>query len=314
MTSGKIECDQPRARARKWMNFRRLGDVRGDASKVGSGDPVGGAISHLMVGAAFGPYRHSEHHYAEGLWSQLPSHSLTLVDRNFLSARILVGIQNGTNRHWLMRAKSNTKWKVVKKLGHDDLLVEMKVSSAARQQDGTLPKTFVARAVGYSFDPCKPRQWLLTSLLDPAKFAAKELVVAYHARWEIELAYDEIKTHPLERLETLRSRSVKGVEQELWGILLTYNLIRLEMARMADEAKLPPSRISFVTAMRFIRSEWEWCALASPGSIPSKLRRMRANILDFVLPERRSKRRFPRAVKLKMSNYPRKRRTAPLAK
>jgi len=273
------------------------------------------ARSHLIVAAAFGPYSNSEHHYADGLWSQIPPNSLTLVDRNFLSARILLGLQNGTNRHWLLRAKSNTSWTILKKLGRDDLLVEMKVSDAARQQDRSLPATFQARAIGYSVDHSKPKQWLLTSLLDPVKFAAKEIVVAYHERWEIELAYDELKTHQLDRLETLRSRSVKGVEQELWGILLTYNLVRFEMERIAEEAKLPPSRISFVVAMRYIRDEWEWCAISSnPGSFPEKLRRMRAKILDFVLPERRSERRFPRAVKLKMSNYARKRRPSTLAK
>jgi hypothetical protein len=68
----------------------------------------------------------------------------------------------------------------------------------------------------------------------------------------------------------------KGVEQELWGVLLaTYNLARLEMDRIAEEANVAPVRISFVTAMRFIRDEWSWGAVASPGSIPKKLRKMR---------------------------------------
>lgn len=110
---------------------------------------------------------------------------------------------------------------------------------------------------------------------------------------EIELAYDELKTHQLDRFETIRSRSVKGVEQELWGILLTFNLVRLEMEKIAEEAKVPPSRVSFTTAMRFIRDEWNWCAVASPGTIPAKLRRMRDNVLELVLPDRRTKRRFP---------------------
>jgi len=267
------------------------------------------ARSHLIVAAAFGPYTNSEHHYAERLWSEIPPNSLTLVDRNFLSARILLGLQNGTNRHWILRAKSNTSWTIVKKLGPDDLLVEMKVSDTARRQDQTLPATFQARAIGYSIDKSKPKQWMLTSLLDPAAYTALEIIAGYHERWEIELTYDELKTHQLDRLETLRSRSVKGIEQEIWGVLLTYNLVRLEMERIADEAGLPPSRISFVVAMRYIRDEWEWCAISSsPGSFPEKLRRMRAKILNFVLPERRSERRFPRAVKLKMSNYAKKRR------
>lgn len=268
------------------------------------------ARSHLIVAAAFGPYSNSEHHYAERLWSSIPPNSVTLVDRNFLAARILLGIQGGPNRHWLTRAKSTTAWSILKKLGRDDLLVELNVSDAARQQDRSLPASFVARAIAYQFDKTKPKQWVLTSLTDHRLYPATEVIALYHERWEIELAYDELKTHQLERFETIRSRSVKGVEQELWGVLLTYNLVRLEMEHIADEADVPPSRISFVTAMRFIRDEWGWCAVASPGSIPEKLRRMRANILDFVLPERRRERRFPRAVKIKMSNYARKRRPA----
>jgi hypothetical protein len=270
------------------------------------------ARSHLIAAACFGPYGQSEHAYATQLWSEIPAESVTLLDRNFLVARILVGLQTAANRHWLLRAKVNTRWRVTKKLGPDDLLVELDVSQAARKQDPSLPATFQARAMSYQIDKRKPKQWLLTSLLDAALYPHAELVALYHERWEIELAYDEIKTHQLDRQETIRSRSVDGVEQELWGILLTYNLVRLEMQRIAQEAAVDPSRISFVTAMRFIRDEWAWCAVASPGSIPHKLRRMRADILEFVLPPRRTKRSYPRAVKIKMSNYPKKQR--PVAK
>ena len=30
----------------------------------------------------------------------------------------------------------------------------------------------------------------------------------------------------------LRSQSVEGVEHEIWGILIAYNLVRLEISRM----------------------------------------------------------------------------------
>ena len=118
----------------------------------------------------------------------------------------------------------------------------------------------------------------------------------------------QIKTHLLDSEITLRSRTTDGVEQELWGVLITYNLIRLEMDCIADEADVSPTRVSFVMAMRYIRDEWSWCAVASPGSIPKKLKRMRQKIARFILPARRSKRRYPRAVKVKMSNYAKKRR------
>lgn len=268
--------------------------------------------SHLLLGAELGPYATSEHALCESLWCQVPDNSLTILDRNFLAAKLLLRLDaEGINRKWLTRAKSTTKWKVLESFGRYDKLVEMNVSSEARRKSPTLPETFTARAISYCHPGSKARQWLLTSLLDPELYPAQEVIAIYHERWEIELAYDEIKTHMLEAKETIRSRTVECVAQELWGILLTYNLVRLEMQAIANEAGVEPVRISFLEAVRFIRTEWEWCAIASPGSIPKKLRDMRACIRRYILPPRRSSRRFPRAVKVKMSNYARKgRRTS----
>jgi hypothetical protein len=49
-------------------------------------------------------------------------------------------------------------------------------------------------------------------------------------------------------------------------------------------------------------------ALASPGAIPKHLRNLRASLKTLILPPRRSERRLPRAVKIKMSNHARRRR------
>jgi hypothetical protein len=263
--------------------------------------------SHLLASAAFGPYEESEIVLASSLWGHVPNDSLTIVDRGFLSAGILVPLhRDGTNRHWLTRAKSTTRWKVIKALGKNDELVEFEVSPQARAQDPSLPKTFTARAVKYRKPGFEP-QTLLTSLTDPEAFEASDIVALYHERWELELGYDEIKTELLEREETIRSKTVAGVEQELWGILLAYNLIRLEMARTADQLGVSPIRISFVGSLRVICEEWWWASGASPGAIPKNLARLRGKIARLVLPPRRPERRYPRAVKIKMSNYPRKR-------
>ena len=98
-----------------------------------------------------------------------------------------------------------------------------------------------------------PRSTLLTSLTDPKLYPAKELVELYHERWEAEIAYDEVKTHLLAREETIRSRTPDGVRQELWGIAIAYNLVRLEVERAAAEANVPPTRISFVAAVALVR-------------------------------------------------------------
>jgi len=99
----------------------------------------------------------------------------------------------------------------------------------------------------------------------------------------------------------------------MWGILLAYNLVRLEMEAIASEERIEPTRISFIEALRLIRDEWEWLSVTSPGAIPKRLAALRRNVKRYILPPRR-KRAYPRAVKLKMSSYNRKKPLAEILK
>ena len=192
----------------------------------------------------------------------------------------------------------------MEKLGTDDELVVIEVD-----QPG-LPRQWVMRAIHYQVKG-HPRSTLLTSLTDPEAYPATELVALYHERWEAEIAYDEIKTHLLAREEAIRSRTPDGVRQELWGIAIAYNLVRLEIERVAAEANVPPTRISFVAAVALVRGEISWLSgrRLALGTIPARLQHLRRNLKRLILPPRRPERAFPRAVKVKMSNYPRKRPT-----
>ncbi len=290
---------------RKAFGGQRAGDVRGE-----SGYPAVRVVAamalrtHVLSHFRVADYHTGETTLAKGLWAEVPDNSLVLFDRNFLIKGQLIRFETTGNRHWLSRSKSNTKWASAKKLGANDELVELQVDEPG------LPSTWTLRAVHYKRRGHEPVT-LLTSLLDATAYPAKELVALYHERWELELGYDEMKTHLLARKESIRSRSPEGVRQELWGMAIAYNLIRLEMARVAALAKVPPTRISFVATMTMLVEEMMW--LTSPraamGTIPAKLDRMRERLKRLVLPERRTKRRYPRAVKVKMSNYARKRPT-----
>jgi Insertion element 4 transposase N-terminal/Transposase DDE domain len=264
--------------------------------------------SHIFVDVAFGPYGKSEREHAEALWHQVPEDALVIVDRGFLDAKILIPITSDeTNRYWLTRARSNTSYRVLKSWSATDQLVELKVSGHARALDPSLPKTWQVRAIRYQRRGFRP-QLLLTSMLDPKPYPAKEVIALYHERWELELGFDEVKTEVLDRQEALRSQKPAGVMQELWGVALAYNLVRLEMERVADELDVPPTRISFIWALRLMRHEWQWLAdTGSPGAIPKHLQAMREDLASCVLPPRHTERQYPRGVKIKMSNYDRKR-------
>jgi hypothetical protein len=88
----------------------------------------------------------------------------------------------------------------------------------------------------------------------------------------------------LEREEALRSKPPAGVAQELWSLGLLYNLIRVEMEQIAAEAAISPMRIGFKSALQFIQSCWLICSAMAPGRIPKKLRRLREDLNQFILP------------------------------
>ena len=260
---------------------------------------------HLLAAVAFGPYRTSEVTLAAQLWATLPARSLVILDRGFGAYQLLHTLTDPAEaRHWLVRAKggrTGLRWTVVHRLGPGDQLVELCPSRATRQKHRTLPATLRVRAVRVHHRGFQPYV-VLTSLLDPHAYPAAELAALYHERWELELTFDEIKTHTLEREDTLRSKAPARIEQELWGLLLAYNLVRHVISRAAPRAGVPPLRLSFRHALLALRSFWHTAWLTPPGTLPRHLDALLAELALFVLPARRP-RRYPRAVKIKMSNY-----------
>ena len=262
--------------------------------------------AHLLAGLAMGAYRTSELTLAAELWPLVPADSITLVDRGFATYALFQQLHDpATNRHWLTRKKKGLTVRQVEPLGAGDALVDLVPSRATRALHPDLPARIRVRAVRYHRPGFRP-QTLLTSLLDPVAYPAAALATLYHERWELELGFDEVKTHTLERTETLRSTVPARVRQEVWGLALGYNLVRLAIARAAVHARVPSLRIRYRHALLLIRGFWASAWHAAPGVLPKRLTVLHDELATLVLPARRP-RRYPRAVKIKMSNYPRKR-------
>lgn len=271
--------------------------------------------SHLVLDVAFGPYsgkETGEHSLARELWPQVPDRSLVIIDKGFIDYGLFFRLSHDEDgsvtgrKHWLVRAKKNLRWKTLKGFSRGDELVELTISRQARKKDPSLPKTMIARAIRYQVKGYRP-QTLLTSMLDPEQYPATEFAALYHERWELELGYDEVKTHMLEREEALRSKKPEGVRQEIWGIMLAYNVVRKEMLGVAEAAGVPPVRISFRHSLQFIRI---FCLVegwtCSPGALPKRLAELHETMASLlILPERRTDRRYERHVKIKMSSFKR---------
>ena len=112
------------------------------------------------------------------------------------------------------------------------------------------------RVIDYTIDDGRdnPTSYrLLTTLLDPAQATAVDLAATYTQRWEIEIAFDELKTHQRGPRMVLRSKSPDLVEQEIWGHLCCHYAIRSLMSQAAEHAGHDPDRMSFVAALRITR-------------------------------------------------------------
>src|SRR5690606_28438796 len=85
---------------------------------------------------------------------------------------------------------------------------------------------------------------------------ASDLATLYHERWEIESAFDELKTHLRGARMVLRSKTPELVQQEMYGLLLAHFAVRDLMHQAAlgatPQARDPDS-LSFVHAVRVIR-------------------------------------------------------------
>ncbi len=147
----------------------------------------------------------------------------------------------------------------------------------------------------------KARQ-VLTSMVDPMRFPGADIVELYSHRWEIELGYREMK-HSLQQHWLLRSKKAAGIRQELWGVLLAYNLLRSQMVKMAASLKgYTASQLSFHMASVYLIHELSCMPYLSPGSIPKRVAELDKQAGQFVLPERRE-RSYPRCVKPRQQKY-----------
>ncbi len=268
--------------------------------------------AHFTLDAEIGGYERTEFDLLEtdpdeGLLARLPDSSLTIFDRYYRSWGMLWRLQGkGQERHWILRARADLVAKEVRTLGPGDRLVKIFPGYASRKADPATPAELIVREV--TFTRARTTFRILTSLLDAAAYPARELAMLYGERWELELAFDDMKTEQRQAVPTLRSRLSEGVYQEFYALLLAHNVVRFEMARAAAQVGLPPTRISFHVALRTIARHLHGCAVTTaPSRIATREDALRHTLASLILPVRRSSRVYPRALKRIIARYPKKR-------
>ena len=266
--------------------------------------------SHIIIDADISPYRRGEIPLAQPFISSLPDNSVTLLDKGFYSADLLLSLSaSGVNRHWLIPARKGLVYTVLDEEETNDNLIEMKVSPQARKKTPSLPEKWQVRAVTYEVEG---KEKTVFTSLPREKYSAEQVATLYHERWEIELGYRDIKSSMQHNAMTLRSKTVDLVYQALWGLLLGYNLVRREASQAAAAHGRAPNEISFKYACQFIASQLRVMSKAlSPGNTPKRRQSLRGD-LSVLFIEKRPRPTRPRAVKISKTRYPVNRNAAPL--
>jgi hypothetical protein len=249
-------------------HFGRPGVMKGERSAFPQARVVALAEcgTHAMFEAIIGPYTTSENALSRELLGRLTKGMLCLADRGFYSFEAWQKAKE-TGADLLWRMKDNIRLEAVKDLPDGSWLAEVFHSTKDTRRRHPVTVRVVEYTVDDGREPTGPFR-LITTILDHRKASAGELAGAYTQRWEIETAFDELKTHQRGPRAVLRSKSPDLVTQEIWGHLCCHYAIRALMFDAAAHAGRDPDRVSFVAALRISRR-----SIAQAGAFPGSTRR-----------------------------------------
>jgi hypothetical protein len=178
--------------------------------------------------------------------------SLILWDSGFHSSAAIFQVR-ANGGHVLGCLKSNVLLQAC-----DYLLDGSYLTWIYRDQDHHRGERMLVRVITYTFtDPRIPAAGekvyrLVTTLLDPFLYPAKEVAVLSHERWHVEVVIDEARTHLRLSARTLRSLTPEGVLQEIYALLLAHLVVRTLMLQAAEHAQIPATQISLTETLRIM--------------------------------------------------------------
>jgi hypothetical protein len=252
--------------------------------------------TRTVIDAVFRPVSAGETTCAPLLLASLRAGMILLADRNFAAGFLAAQIA-AARAEFLIRVRTGTsapKLPVLQRLPDGSWLsrfggVPVRVIDA---------EITVTTGAGRSTDGCR----LITTLLDAARYPAGDLAVLYHERWEIETAYFELKSAILGG-RVLRARTPEGIEQEIWALLVTYQVLRTAISDATSTVPgADPDRASFAVALNTARDQVILAAGVTAGAVTDLAGNIGRTVLASLIPSRRL-RISPRVVKRAMSRY-----------
>jgi hypothetical protein len=190
---------------------------------------------------------------------------LILADRGLVNYALLAlmslrGLEACLRLHpqFYIDSKARRHGRRIKRFSrHDHLVCWQRGKKACRwmslRRFSELPESLVLRQLEYQI--IRPgfkttRAWLITTLVDPEKYPAGELVRLYEKRWQIEECFRNIKSSL--KMQGFRAKTLPGIRKEIAGMVLIYNLVRQVMQKAAENQGVSAERVSFKNALYWL--------------------------------------------------------------
>ena len=246
-----------------------------------------------------------------GLWGKLQKGDILLADRGFSSYAAIAGLQQQRGVDSVMRLHQMRKidFRTGRRLGAEDRLViwqkPQRTAAWSEAEHAALPATLTLRMIRLRVAAPGFRTKsvvLVTTLLDPETYPAEALRELYGRRWQVELHFQQIKTHLA--MDVLRCKSPELIQREVLMHQIAYNLVRSLMQRSAHLHQVPLTRLSFKGTLDTLRHWSPLIAAAekTPRQQQKLIDQMPALIAADPVPERPG-RSEPRARKRRAKNY-----------
>lgn len=204
--------------------------------------------TRALLDAAFGPDHTGELAYARRLLGSLDASMLLLADA-YYDAFDFVQAVSDTGARFLLRSTRKRRPTLRNALPDGSYLTtiisrEHRAGRGYERLDVRVVEAWITTTLADGTR--RTELWrLLTSLLDADRYPATELLALYHRRWQAETCYFSLKSTILDQ-RVLRSRSVPGLEQEIFALLTAYQaLIRAAGDVTITSEDVSAQRVSF---------------------------------------------------------------------
>ncbi len=226
--------------------------------KVGCGFPLAKLVvwfcgtTGAVLEVAIAAFNTSEWQLSRQLYATLQSEDIVVADSAYGTYVDLALVHSsGADAVFRKHHARHCDFRRGKKLGIGDHIVQWQrpllcPQSMSRRDFEALPERIEVREVHLLVQQpgFRPKEVILvTTLLDPKRYRKAKLAELYQLRWQAtEVNLKHLKTTL--KMEMIAAKTPEMVQKEIWMHLLAYNLLRTLMWQAAQQAQVPPLRIS----------------------------------------------------------------------